>query len=460
MNEKKRFRKIATKVGVIACIGMAFAACSMTDSFLSSKRQVMDEQAVNRFSRSVRTQPGNPDSHNLLANYYLERGRYQEAVTEFNKVLSIDPNYVKAYNGRGIAFDKLGENAKAVESYQKALSLDAKLDYVLNNLCYSLTLQGNPEEAIRVCEQALLLNKNDNRIRNNLALAYAVKGDYDRAYTEFETASNGDKVLAHLKLAAVCYEKARFQVAADHYSQALSLNPTSEAAKKGLTATQELIRIVNAADSYQEAAKDVIQQSEDSIVAATDNVPIALKRDDSKAASHFQSANKLYEKKEFKEAQIQYQKAIELNPTQFEARKRLIAAKELAQIAETPSKKVMLTKAKVEEIKKALAGKPLKKVGIEVCNGNGQRHMARDIGAYLNARGFNVVRLTNARNFNHRGGGEIYYESDHRDMAVKVAKKIKHIKAMQKMEKMGNPQVKVKVLLGKDLIAHRKDYKN
>jgi len=165
-------------------------------------------------------------------------------------------------------------------------------------------------------------------------------------------------------------------------------------------------------------------------------------------------------KKEFKEAQIQYRQAIALNPTKLEARKRLVAAEALARIADTPSKKEMLAKAKVEEIKKALAGKSLKKVGIEICNGNGQRHMARDISAYLNARGFNVVRLTNARNFNHKGGGEIYYENEHRDVAVKVAKKIQHIKKLQQIDKMGNPMVKVKVLLGKDLVAHKKDYRN
>lgn len=466
MNGKKRFRKMVTKAAIIACLIMVFAACSMTDwkwgnhAVLSSKRQTTDEQAVNRFIRNIRTQPGNPDSHNLLANYYLERGKYQEAINEFNKVLSIDPNYVKAYNGRGISFDELGENAKAVENYRMALRLDAKLDYVLNNLCYSLAVQGNPEEAIQTCKQALFLNKNNTRIRNNLAMAYAITGNYEQAYTEFETAANGDKASAHLRLAAVCYERANFQIAANHYAQALSLNPSSDTAKRGLEASQELIKIVDASNRYQERVKAEIKKNEELVRVETDNAKITDIRDDAKALKHLQLADKLYEKKAFKEAQIQYQQAIALNPTRLEARKRIIAAEALARITETSSQKEISTKAKIEDIKNVLAGRPLQKVGIEVCNGNGRRHMARDVGAYLNARGFNVVRLTNARNFNYKGTGEIYYENEYGDVAANIAEKVERIKTLQQIDKMGNPRVKVKVLLGKDLIAYRQDYRN
>ncbi len=429
MDRKKRFRTIAIKAGVIACLGMAFTACSITDwrwgnqVVLLSKRGAVDEQTVNRFIQNVRPRQGNPDSHYLLANYYLERGRYQEAIKEFNKVLSIDPHNIKAYNGRGISFDQLGENTKAVEDYRIALSLDAKLDYVLNNLCYSMALQGKSDEAIQACKQALHLNKNNNRIYNNLGMAYAINGDYQQAYTQFETAAGGDKAAAHLKLAVICYERANFQIAADHYRRALLLNPSLEMAKKGLEASRKLLNIVNVADRRQEDAKTGMQQS----------LPRAATAD--------------------------VHKSIVLDPAQTEAGKRLIPSEAWTRIGGTQQKEMSM-KAKTVEIKKVLDGKPLKKVGIEVCNGNGKRYMARDVGAYLNAKGFKVVRLTNADNFNHKGGGEIYYENEYGNVASKIADNIRQIKSLRQTGKMESSRVNVKVILGRDLIAHRQEYKN
>jgi len=33
---------------------------------------------------------------------------------------------------------------------------------------------------------------------------------------------------------------------------------------------------------------------------------------------------------------------------------------------------------------------------VEICNANGVRQMAKEVGSYLKNRGYNVVRLTNA----------------------------------------------------------------
>lgn len=454
---------------LFAFLWMTCASCSMFNANWSNgvsrsvqeQGMVMDKQTMNRFIRQIRVQPGNPESHYLLASYYQERGKHREAVTEFIKVLAIDPSYVKAYNGLGISYDRLGDYARAVESYQAALRLKPNLDYVSNNLCYSFILQGNHEAAIEACKKALLLNEKNSRILNNLGMAYAMAGNYDQAYRELEKAAHGDKVSAHLQLAAIFYEKALFQLSAKHYNLALLLNPSSDKARKGLEASQELIKITVAAErSHQKAEEAKVRQEEALTSTTSDDVRTTVARDDAKAVIHLQSAKKLYEKGDFKEAREQYRQAVALNPTQIEARKGLIAAQALARVEEEPSRKEMLVKTGAIQIKKVAVEKPLKNIGIEICNGNGKRYMARDFATYLKTRGFSVVRLTNADNFNYEGGGKIYYENDYKDAAVKVAAKIRQIKTLQTMDKLGRPQVKVKVLLGKDLIAHRQDYIN
>jgi tetratricopeptide (TPR) repeat protein len=251
---ERRFLKTMSLLTLLVFFYMTISSCSIyhTDwanfKFWSKgKQSAMDEKDVNRFVGKIRIRQGNPESHYLLACYHQERGKHREAITEFEKVLFIDSTHVKAYNGKGISHDQLGEYAKAEESYRMALSLDPKLDYVWNNLGYSRVLQGDYVEAIVAFRKALDLNEKEGRIRNNLAMAYAMAGDNEKAFGEFEIAGGADRSHPHLKMASVYYEKAMFRQAIDSYRSALTLNPSSEVAKKGLEASEGLLQIAEVA---------------------------------------------------------------------------------------------------------------------------------------------------------------------------------------------------------------------
>src|SRR4030043_1527102 len=97
----------------------------------------------------------------------------------------------------------------------------------------------------------------------------------------------------------------------------------------------------------------------------------------------------------------------------------------------------------------------LKTVGIEISNGNGVNGMARMIGNYLNEEGIKVVRLTNASNFNHRET-TIYYEKGYHESANYLAGCFPSCNNLKEREKLDRPQVKVKILIGKDLIGKDK----
>ena len=97
-------------------------------------------------------------------------------------------------------------------------------------------------------------------------------------------------------------------------------------------------------------------------------------------------------------------------------------------------------------------------IGIEISNGNGASHMARDIAEYLKAKGFNVVRLTNADNFNH-AEGSIVFEKEYEELAGKIAGAIPHIKDVKQTGKLDRPNVKVKIVVGKDLVSHREEFR-
>jgi tetratricopeptide (TPR) repeat protein len=224
------------------CLLLFIVSCSGIKNILGlSKSSDSKETIISQFLSNMRPQPGNPDSHYLLACHYQERGRHKEAIEEFRKVLLIEPTYVKAYNGIGVSNDLLGDFHTAIKYYKMALSLNPNLDYIYNNLGYSYLLQGNLDDAITALEKAIVINGQDQRFHNNLGLAYGEKGQYDLALTEFKLAS--DEAKAQHNMAQIYFKKGLLDEAKIHYAIALKLNPSLTVVRTALKAADALARI-------------------------------------------------------------------------------------------------------------------------------------------------------------------------------------------------------------------------
>ncbi len=224
---------------VLALILFCLAGCATVENTLTyfgfgkpdARYRISNEDVVDFVSR-VKPVEGNPDSHYLLATYYLERGLYKEALAEFRKVIAISPDYVKAYNGMGISYDHLEDHGRAVEAFQTALKLDPRSTFIYNNLGYSYMLQGNLDAAISAFEAVIAFRGGNNRIHNNLGMAYALKGEYDRALEQFELA--GGKVQAYYNLAQIYFQKGMINEARNGYREALSRESSLGRAQVGL----------------------------------------------------------------------------------------------------------------------------------------------------------------------------------------------------------------------------------
>ncbi len=100
---------------------------------------------------------------------------------------------------------------------------------------------------------------------------------------------------------------------------------------------------------------------------------------------------------------------------------------------------------------------PVPSDGIEISNGNGVRHMARDTGLYLKRKGFRVMRYSNASHFRHRTP-RIFYTGDRLGLAEKIAEMFPCEMEIQKISSLDRPDITLRVLLGTDLIPHRKRF--
>jgi hypothetical protein len=91
-------------------------------------------------------------------------------------------------------------------------------------------------------------------------------------------------------------------------------------------------------------------------------------------------------------------------------------------------------------------------LNIEITNGNGVRHMARNVGAYLTPKGFNANRLSNAEHFNYPKT-QIYYRKGYQQDALRLAKEIPGRQNVPNVIEQNQMMRRaIKVLIGKDLV--------
>jgi tetratricopeptide (TPR) repeat protein len=143
----------------------------------------------------------------------------------------------------------------------------------------------------------------------------------------------------------------------------------------------------------------------------------------------------------YKRAHRNFARALALNPSLRNARAGMKAAEALAGISQPSASGIA-----------AAAPPPLSEPAIEISNGNGVKRMAKRTGNYLRKKGFPKTRLTNADNFNH-AETMIYYCGGYLHNAYRVAQQIPGYQNMKKVEKFNQPDTKIRVLLGKDMIV-------
>jgi len=429
------------------------------------------ETKVDQFLSNVRSQQGNPDSHYLLACYYQDRGRYMEAIEEFRKVLSIDRRYVKAYNGIGVSNDMLGDFPTAITYYKMALSLDPNLDYLHNNLGYSYLLQGNIDEAILAFQRAIALNGQEDRFHNNLGVAYAEKGQYDLALVELRLA--GDEAKAHHNMAQLYFKQGFYQEAKDHYAKALALNPSLTAVRAGLDAANALARIFEpenkkpvtgslimpdqpvAKRGEEEKIATALQlpennpNSEKILFPITPEVRVEAKQE-SKPESRPEA---IMEERHFIQKMVKIEEPKQLE--YFTVSKPEPEPQKSPDLTTVNSEPTVVKKKEVR-IERLLS---LKKAGIEISNGNGVNRMAWRVGNYLKEKGLSVVRLTNADHFNHNET-IIYYQNGQRESVDLLADYMPVNFDKEEIKKLNRPDIKIKVLIGKDLVPKNKMFEN
>jgi len=363
-----------------------------------------------QFATKLRSRTQDPDSLYQQARHFQEISKHRLALAALEDMILADPKSARAYNAMGVSYDCLQNFKSAALAYKRALELDPEFADAHNNLGYSSFLQGNLDAAIDAFQGAIDLQPRNPKYHNNLALAYAKKREYDHAFAEFRIA--GSDARAHYNIAQVFYQTGEFERARKHLDRATALAPDRQLTKTGLLAATALAEIT---ENLPDNPSDV----------TGNKIPYLVEIDTAgKKRLRYKIAPPnmaTYTYKGLAEENDIFQSIRELQPHDLRAD------------LENPN--------------------IFRDVEVEVSNGNGVNRMASRVGIYLASKGLHVTRYTNADHFNFNQT-KIYYHDDFLQDAFNVAKHIPGLQNMEKCKQFNQKNIKIKVVLGKDLVPY------
>ena len=483
-NVKQRIRILL--ILLVTCSFLFSTGCSGLRDWWGYNASTANSD-LNQFYSSVRPVNGTVESDYRLARYFQKRGKHQFAVDELLNAIRKDPSFIKAYNALGVSYDHLGHFDLAVKSYKFALLLNPDLDYVHNNLGYSYLLNGNLDAAIDAFRKAVALDDTNKRYHNNLALAYVRKGQTDMAFEEFKLAENEsdtrykttqtfkdpdpspspkETAIDTSPEGITPYDNIPKNVETSHFLAVKEHGLSKDNPEYALIPDN-----IDEMDLLEKSVQNEVKSSNlNSPQENTDKIEDPVNYTVQVSASeNFMDATRLIEMLTKNGFPCPYLNKVGDENTFYRVRLGNFIDKEAADqwlsdlthtlgykpfiaLEDEHAKKIILSDKQDCFNDKVDAPSMIHLLDIEISNGNGVRHMARNLGIYLNAKGFRATRLTNADNFNYPET-KIYYRKGYRQDALRLAEDIPgRQKATNVIELNQVKRRAIKVLIGKDLV--------
>jgi Flp pilus assembly protein TadD len=510
MKIKKIFVFILFVVFIMGCYHKQNVYDQSTTSNQDENVNNVSPKNIQKFLSTIKKVDGDLEAKYKMVLHFQKRKKHKIAVEILHEVIQKQPLFTKAYNAMGVSYDHLGEHNRAIKAYRYALKLDPSLDYAHNNLGYSYLLNGKFDLAIEAFQKAISLNENNKLYHNNLGLAYAENGQFDLALAQFSF--DGDEIAANRKLGKLLNRKGKFELSKKYFAKADQLKVSSASiapvvtlpAKESIglpsdspkkdekvtksesmdvisdydqqpAQTEKLLIseyttqhsekqkiIASDAPSFTKESiglpldsptKDDMVTKFESIDTISDNDQQSLKAEKILISNNYSSNSdneNTISRAELETGTINSQKyitEISKDSNQDGKKNAHIVKAESSDINEH-SKKISSIVIEDKTDKDFLVD-----TEIEVSNGNGVNNMAKRVGNYFEKKGLIVSRLTNAEHFNFKET-KIFYLRPYLHDAYIVAQHIPGWQNMEEVDELSRQNVKIKVLIGKDLIPY------
>lgn len=133
-------------------------------------------KAIEHAETSVLASPRDAAARSLLANAYLQGGRFQSAATTYAEAIQLGDTGSRTIISLALSQIAMGDQAGALATLDQFQSTLDPADYGL-----ALALAGRPDAGVQVMGNALRGGQNTPKVRQNLAYAYALAGNWAAA---------------------------------------------------------------------------------------------------------------------------------------------------------------------------------------------------------------------------------------------------------------------------------------
>jgi Flp pilus assembly protein TadD len=168
-------------------------------------------------------------------------GALSEARASYLELLKTDPNYVPALHRLGVVALKLEHLDESLDYLHQAADAGTPSSELLGDLGYAQFLKGDLEPARKTLEKALETSPTDKRLMNNLALVVGHQGRIEESLELFRRVGGEAESLSNMGF--IMSQSGRLADAKRYFHRAIELDPTLDAAAKGLL---DLHRLENA----------------------------------------------------------------------------------------------------------------------------------------------------------------------------------------------------------------------
>lgn len=150
-------------------------------------------KAISHAEAAVLASPRDAYTRTLLANAYLEAGRFQSAATTFGEAVQLGDTAPRTIVSYALALTAVGDQTGALEALRQHEAAIDPADFGL-----AVALAGRPEQGVHVLLNALRSGQNTPKVRQNLAYAYALAGDWSQARLIASSDVPGDQLADHM----------------------------------------------------------------------------------------------------------------------------------------------------------------------------------------------------------------------------------------------------------------------
>ncbi len=262
------------------------------------------EEAISRFSESLRLNPNHAEARNNFGLALTQQGKLEQAVEEFSRAIRLKPGQSKFHFNLGIALARQGKFDAAISAYTEALRIQPNYSDVHNNLANVLQKTGANDKSLEHSLRALQIKPNFPEAHYNSANAFVALGNMPEAGEHFSAAlklrPNFPDV--HYDWGIALAMQGKFDGAAEHFQELVRLNPNDVNAHNFLGNSL----------AGQKKFDDAVSQYE-----------IALRLQPNDAQTHFNLANALAAQGKSADARAHYAEALRLKPDYEEAKRAL-----------------------------------------------------------------------------------------------------------------------------------------